>query len=103
MSTKKITVAAVSPKIFVGNPTKNCDEILDILDNFKNKGIDVIAFPELTLCGSTCGDLFFQNTLIEACEKSIIRIRRLLKTIWIPIKRFFYRLFSTIKNFFQQI
>lgn len=74
MSTKKITVAAVSPKIFVGNPTKNCDEILDILDNFKYKGIDVIAFPELTLCGSTCGDLFFQNTLIEACEKSIIRI-----------------------------
>lgn len=74
MSTKKLTVAAVSPKIFVGNPTKNCEEIINILYNIKDKSIDVIAFPELTLCGSTCGDLFFHHTLIEACENALVRI-----------------------------
>ncbi len=74
MSCKKLTVAAVSPKISVGNVTKNCDEIINIIDGIKDKNIDVIAFPELTLCGCTCGDLFFHKTLIDACEKAITRV-----------------------------
>ena len=74
MSGKKLTIAAVSPKISVGNVTKNCDEILNIIDSTKDKNIDVIVFPELTICGCTCGDLLFHQTLIDACENAIGRI-----------------------------
>lgn len=66
----KMRVASVSPKLYVGNPTKNCNEIITVLDSLKNDCIDVIAFPELCLSGCTCGDLFFHNTLINACKKS---------------------------------
>ena len=62
MSTK-MKVASVSPKLYVGNPTKNCNEIISALDSLKHNCVDVIAFPELCLSGCTCGDLFFHNTL----------------------------------------
>ncbi len=67
----KMKVASVSPKLYVGNPTKNCNEIITVLDSLKNNCVDVIVFPELCLSGCTCGDLFFHNTLINACENSI--------------------------------
>ncbi len=64
-------VASVSPKLYVANPTKNYNEIIEILNNLKDKAIDVIAFPELSLSGCTCADLFFHNTLIDACKNAI--------------------------------
>ena len=64
-------VASVSPKLYVANPTKNYNEIIEILNSLKDKAIDIIAFPELCLSGCTCGDLFFHNTLIDACKNAI--------------------------------
>ncbi|MBO5333485.1 MAG: NAD(+) synthase [Clostridia bacterium] len=74
MYDKKLRVATVSPKIYVGNPTKNGDEIINILESIKSDNINVIVFPELCLTGCTCGDLFFHKTLIEACELALVRI-----------------------------
>lgn len=67
----KMKIASVSPKLYVGNPTNNCKEIISILDRLKDDNIDFIVFPELCLSGCTCGDLFFHNTLIDACKNSI--------------------------------
>ena len=74
MCDNKMRVATVSPKIFVGNPTKNGDEIITILESISEENIDVIVFPELCLTGCTCGDLFFHKTLIEACQLALVRI-----------------------------
>ncbi len=74
MCDKKMRVATVSPKIFVGNPTKNAAEIINILESIKSDNINVIVFPELCLTGCTCGDLFFHKTLIEACELALVKI-----------------------------
>lgn len=74
MYDKKLRVATVSPKICVGNPTKNGDEIINILESIKSDNINVIVFPELCLTGCTCGDLFFHKTLIEACELALVKI-----------------------------
>lgn len=74
MFKEKLKVAAVSPKISVGNVKNNCDEIINILKSIDSNNIDVVVFPELTLCGCTCGDLFLHATLIEACEKALKRI-----------------------------
>ncbi len=67
-------IMAVSPKLYLGNPQKNCTEIINILEKYKNRNIDVIAFPELCLSGYTCGDLFLFNTLTDACEDAIKEI-----------------------------
>ena len=74
MCDNKMRVATVSPKILVGNPTKNGDEIIKILESIKEENIDVVVFPELCLTGCTCGDLFFHKTLIEACQFALVRI-----------------------------
>ncbi len=71
MCNKKLNVAAVSPKLYLGNVSKNCIEIINILENLKGNNVDVVAFPELCLCGHTCGDMFFHPTLTNACNKAI--------------------------------
>ncbi|MBQ8765582.1 MAG: NAD(+) synthase [Clostridia bacterium] len=70
----KIKVASVSPEIFVGSPTKNCDEIINALTSLKSENINIIAFPELCLSGYTCGDLFNCDILTTACNQALNRI-----------------------------
>lgn len=65
-------VAVCSPKVFVGNPNKNADSIISLIE--ENKDADVIVFPELCITGYTCGDLFQQTALLEASNKAILKI-----------------------------
>ncbi len=58
-------VAAAVPKISVGDTEKNVEEILKLKRAADQKGADIIVFPELSVTGYTCGDLFFQETLIR--------------------------------------
>lgn len=53
------------PETFVGAVDKNKEEIIARIREAEKKSVDFVLFPELALTGSTCGDLFFQRTLIE--------------------------------------
>ncbi len=57
-----LKVACVTPEIEVGNPKFNVNEILNILKNIK---ASVAVFPELSITGYTCGDLFYSDVLIK--------------------------------------
>ena len=59
-----IKASVVSPKLKVGNVTFNKNEIINTIKELKDSSI--VVFPELSLTGYTCQDLFFQNTIIEA-------------------------------------
>lgn len=74
MKTGFIKIAAVSPAVTVGNVEKNCNEIINMLEKAKNQRVQIAVFPELSLCGYTCGDLFHQKTLIDACYSGIMKI-----------------------------
>ena len=74
MKTGFIKIAAVSPAVTVGNVEKNCNEIINMLEKAKNQRVQIAVFPELSLCGYTCGDLFHQKTLINACYSGIMKI-----------------------------
>ena len=74
MKTGFIKIAAVSPAVTVGNVEKNCNEIINMLEKAKNQRVQIAVFPELSLCGYTCGDLFHQKTLIDACYNGIMKI-----------------------------
>ena len=56
-----LKVAAITPKIEVGNPKYNVSEMLKVLDECK---ASIAVFPELSVTGYTCQDLFFQNELL---------------------------------------
>ena len=59
------TMAAV-PRVHLANPQKNAEEISALLDIADEKGVQLCVFPELSLTGCTCGDLFFQPALLRA-------------------------------------
>ena len=59
-----IKVAAAAPEIRVADPMFNADAVIRAMDEHARLGVKVLVFPELTLTGATCGDLFYQNTLL---------------------------------------
>ncbi len=68
---KEITnVAAASPKLRVSAVNFNCNEIIKVINQVKDKA-DIIVFPELSVTGASCGDLFLQEALINACKCGI--------------------------------
>lgn len=52
----------VTPKLTVGNVGENLKEINKVL---KETNAELVLFPELSLTGYTCGDLFYQDSLLK--------------------------------------
>ncbi len=69
-----IRLACAVPTVTVGNPMQNFKRIEEKITEAKEKGADIVLFPELSLSGYTCGDLFFQTSLLSATRKSISRL-----------------------------
>ena len=69
-----VRVAAVTPKIRVADPHYNAEKIIQGIDAAVSKEAKVIAFPEMAISGYTCGDLFLQHTLIDACKQELKNI-----------------------------
>lgn len=70
-----VRIVAVSPEVSVANPIKNAEEHLNILRMLESvEQPDVVVFPELSLSGYTCADLFGQETLLEACDNALAEI-----------------------------
>ena len=61
-----IRVGAAVPRVYLADCKKNAQEICALLDEAAREGVRILVFPELCLCGYTCGDLFLQPTLQRA-------------------------------------
>ena len=66
-----IRVATAVPDIIVGDTAYNTNSIKQKINEAIKQDADFIVFPELSLSGSTCGDLFFQSTLLNNCKNAI--------------------------------
>jgi len=66
-----IRVAVGTPRVTVADCEKNGAEIHALIDRAEADGVDILALPELALTGHTCGDLFFQSTLLGAAEQAL--------------------------------
>jgi NAD+ synthase (glutamine-hydrolysing) len=60
-----VRVATATPIIKVGNPNFNAAEIVNQLKRAQAEDVAVVFFPELSITGYTCGDLFHNFELIE--------------------------------------
>lgn len=67
-------VSAIAPEVKIAQPDYNADTIIKHCKGAYEKNVDCIVFPELSLTGYTCGDLFDQQLLSSQVEKEIERI-----------------------------
>jgi len=67
-----LKAGALSPRVSVANPAICAQNALEAINLALNAGVQVMVLPELGLCGCTCGDLFAQPTLLEACWVSLL-------------------------------
>ena len=69
-----IKVAAATPQLRVADPVYNREQIRDLVALAEIKGVQVLVFPELAITGSTCGDLFWQETLLKTAEQELAKL-----------------------------
>lgn len=61
-----LRVAAASPLLQIANPAYNVEQHRETLRQADAQGVHLLVFPELSLTGYTCADLFAQQSLLRA-------------------------------------
>lgn len=69
-----VKVGSAVPKLRVADCVYNKEEILKLVEAAAAKQVRVLSFPELSVTGYTCADLFFQTPLLHAAEQAIQEI-----------------------------
>ncbi len=69
-------VAGAIPAVRVGDCAFLADRHIELIRRAAEHGAALVAFPELSLTGYTCGDLFLQPSLMRAAEKALEEVVR---------------------------
>ena len=67
-----IKVGAASPELRVGQPFFNISKMLELFSLASGYGVKVLVYPELSITGYTCQDLFLQDALIKDSRKALL-------------------------------
>ena len=67
-------IAAATPSLELGNPERNVEEVIRLVCDAAKDGVAAIVFPELSLTGYTCGDLFYRDDLQERARAALSRL-----------------------------
>ncbi|MDY3618008.1 NAD(+) synthase [Agathobaculum sp.] len=71
-----IKVAAATPALRVADTAHNAAEIIKLAKEAAGRGASLVVFPELSLTGYTCGDLFLQETLLHGALHALETVLR---------------------------
>jgi NAD+ synthase (glutamine-hydrolysing) len=89
-----LRVAAACPRLRVADPAYNLAEILALVREAEDQGVQVLVLPELALTGYTCGDLFFSlHTLVGGAEDALAHLiertskLRMLIAVGLPVRQ----------------
>ncbi len=66
-----IRVAAVSPALKVADVAFNLAAIEEATLQAADQGVQLLVFPELAMTGYSCGDLFYQQSLLEKVREGL--------------------------------
>ena len=69
-----IKVAAAVPHVQVADCSYNIGQIESLIRQASEKGVQLIAFPELSVTAYTCLDLFAQQTLLKNAEQALLEL-----------------------------
>ena len=74
-------LAAAVPVLKVGDPSFNADRIIEAYSEAVAAGASIVAFPELSITGYSCGDMFDQTVLIDASMNAQTRVPQPPETV----------------------
>ncbi len=72
-----VRVAAAIPELRVADCAFNVSKMADLVRQGEAEKVQVICFPELSVTGYTCADLFFQQQLLDDSEKALNELQML--------------------------
>lgn len=87
-----LKVCAVSPRVTVAGVQSNLNAALQEIEKANKNKVQILVFPEFFLSGYTCGDLFLQTALQDACKSALTAVCRatensaLVVVIGLPLK-----------------
>ena len=67
-----IKVASAIPSVKVGDVKYNTAQIENLIAQAEGQGVEVIVFPELSVTGYSCQDLFRQDILLDSAETAVM-------------------------------
>ena len=70
-----VRVGAAVPSLALGNVKENMKRHLAMMREAKEKRVSIVIFPELSLTGYTCGDLFFQRRLLDDVTDALLTLK----------------------------
>ena len=73
-----VRVAAATPKLKVADCDYNVSQIKNVINTAVSKKVQLLCFPELSITGYTCGDLFFQTVLQRKAMESLMDLAEFL-------------------------
>ncbi|MDE6027322.1 MAG: NAD(+) synthase, partial [Muribaculaceae bacterium] len=63
------------PLVKPGDVVFNTEQIKEMVIEAAKRNVKKMAFPELSITGYTCADLFFQSNLIDKAHKALIELK----------------------------
>ena len=69
-----LKVAAAVPHVRVGDCDFNTERIAAMAEEAAQRGVEIVAFPELAVTAYTCADLLLQPALLDAADEALARL-----------------------------
>lgn len=69
-----VRVGSVSPEVHVADVDFNVEQIIKYCKEADEQKCSLLVFPELSITGYTCGDLFLQDELLESALRGLYDI-----------------------------
>lgn len=69
-------LAAATPRVRVADVVFNTEELVAAMKQAAKAGAHAVVFPELSITGASCGDLFFQPHLQQAALRALTHFAR---------------------------
>lgn len=68
-----LKVAVTTPELKVADCLFNKEQMVKKAKEMDKKGVRLLVFPELSLTGCTCGDLFLHDTLLNGAQEALLQ------------------------------
>ena len=67
-----IKVASAIPLVRVGDCKYNTEQIMSLVEQAEKRDVEIVVFPELSITGYSCQDLFHQSMLLDSAENALM-------------------------------
>lgn len=101
-----VKVAATAPNLRVADVEQNQKELCRLIDEAYEKKAKILVFPELSVTGYTCGDLFAQDALLQSARQALHTVihhtkgKKILVFVGVPleIQQKLYNVLAAVSN-----